>query len=222
MDRLIVTIDGPAGVGKSTIAQNLAMKLGVAFLDTGAMYRAVTLACIQKNADLQDVQSLLKVLDETEFGFSISRGDMAVSIDGQDSDLQIRDPKITSQVKYIASQEKLRDKLVLMQRNIARLNPRLVTEGRDQGTVVFPDAEYKFFLTADAAERARRRKNQLGTKAEHLTVQEIQDAIEKRDYSDQNRKVGALKPAEDAIIIDSSDLSIDQVIESMMKTINKM
>jgi len=215
MADLIITIDGPAASGKSTAARLLARKLGASFLDTGAMYRAVTLAAMRAGADLNDEQKLLDVTQKYEFQFSIKTGKMTVHIDGSDVTEQIRSPEVTANARYIAAAPKVREKLVQMQRQFAAGQKKIVTEGRDQGTVAFGDADIKFYLTADSAERARRRLAELQDKGGAGSLQQIQKAIEQRDKSDESRAVGPLKPAEDAIIVDTTNLSIEQVVEKL-------
>ncbi len=144
---MIITIDGPAASGKSTAARLLAERLGASFLDTGAMYRAVTLAAMQAGIDMSDEDSLLDVIEKSEFQFSIKDDKMIVSIDGLDVTEQIRSPDVTANARYIASSPKARRKLVEMQRQFAKSRQQIVVEGRDQGTVAFPDANIKFFLS---------------------------------------------------------------------------
>jgi len=216
MPELIITIDGPAGVGKSTVAQLLAQRLGIAFLDTGAMYRAVTLAAMQKKADLADKNQLLKVLAQTDLQFSIEQGRMKVSADGVDVTEEIRDRRVTANVRHVAEAPKLREELVEMQRRFAEEYARIVTEGRDQGTIAFGDADFKFFLTADLNERAQRRHKQLAADGRELGLEQIQYEIKSRDASDQSRTVGPLTPADDAIIIDTTDLDAEGVVEKIL------
>ncbi len=142
MADLVITIDGPAGVGKSTVAQMLAERLGIAFLDTGAMYRAVTLAAMQKKADLADKNQLLEVLRQTDLQFSIAQGRMKVSADGIDVTEEIRDRRVTANVRHVSEAGELRHELVQMQRNFAQEHERIVTEGSYQGTVAFGDADF--------------------------------------------------------------------------------
>lgn len=221
MGKLIVTIDGPAASGKSTVASLLAEKLNAAFLDTGAMYRAVTLAAIQQNADLRDQDELLGVLLNTKFKFSAKNHKMFVSINSADVTEKIRDPQVTANARYIASAEKLREKLVQMQRDFAARHKKIVTEGRDQGTVAFPNANIKFYLTADPAERARRRQAELLAKGQKQTIVDILKSIEERDESDINRNVGPLKPADDAIVIDTTNLTIEKVVQVLLVHVNE-
>ena len=214
MADLIITIDGPAASGKSTAARLLANRLGASFLDTGAMYRAVTLAAMRAGVNLNDEQKLLDVIQKHEFQFSDRSGKMAVYIDDLDVTEDIRGPEVTANARYIAAAAKVRERLVQMQRRFAAGRRKIVTEGRDQGTVAFHDADIKFYLTADLAERAKRRQAELGISEFQLAI-DVQKAIEQRDKSDQDRAVGPLKPAEDAIIVDTTNLSIEQVVEKL-------
>jgi cytidylate kinase len=217
MSRLVVTIDGPAGSGKSTVAQLAAMELEAGFLDTGAMYRAVTLAAMRAGADMNDAVQLLAVLEDSSFEFTFDGNAMKVSINGMDATEAIRKPEVTANAKYIASQPAIRNQLVDMQRQFAKKHKRIVTEGRDQGTVAFADADYKIFLTADPKERARRRQAQLAETGTHLPLEKILKDIETRDKSDQLRSVGPLKPADDAVIIDTTGLTIEQVVKKIVQ-----
>jgi len=212
---LIVTIDGPAASGKSTVARLLARRLDASFLDTGAMYRAVTLAAMRAGVDLSDESKLLNIMQEHAFQFSDRSGKMTVHIDGSDVTEQIRNPEVTANARYIAAAPRVRDQLVRMQRQFVADRRKIVTEGRDQGTVAFDDADVKFYLTADPTERARRRQAELQTKDIDENLENIREAIEKRDESDESRAVGPLKPAKDAIIIDTTNLSIEQVVEKL-------
>lgn len=216
MADLIITIDGPAASGKSTAARLLAERLGASFLDTGAMYRAVTLAAMQADVDMSDEEKLLVVIETSEFQFSLRDDKMVVCIDGIDVTEQIRQPQITANARYVASSPKAREKLVQMQRRFAAGRGKIVTEGRDQGTVAFSDADIKFYLMADSIERAGRRQAELRAKGGNESLEQIQKAIEERDKSDENRTVGPLRPAEDAIVVDTTDLSIEEVVEKLL------
>jgi cytidylate kinase len=178
------------------------------------MYRAVTLAAMQANADLQDQARLLQVLIETEFEFEPQPGRMRVKINGMDVTEKIRASDVTANARYIAQAPKVREKLVQMQRRFAAGHEKVVTEGRDQGTVAFADADVKFFLTADISERARRRMAELDNKDYNL--QQLKKDMEERDASDRQRANGPLKPAPDAIIIDTTNISIEEVVEKLL------
>ncbi len=221
MSRFVITIDGPAASGKSTVARLVAAKLDATFLDTGAMYRAATLAAMLDEADLTNETRVLEVMDDTVFEFKAAPDGMHVRIDGVDATTQIRDPKVTANARYIASLAPARERLVDMQRRFAKAYERIVTEGRDQGTVVFPDANVKFYLTADLNERARRRQVELKAKGIIQTDDEIRSEILKRDQSDENRAVGPLKPADDAITVDTTGLSIDEVVKKITDCVSQ-
>lgn len=221
MAKLIVTIDGPAGSGKSTVGRLLAEKLNASFLDTGAMYRAVTLAAMNAGIDMTDEQKLLDVFDNSEFEFTAKKEVMAVRIDGVDVTAQLRSPEVTANSRYIASAKKVREKLVQMQRDFAAGEEKVVTEGRDQGTVAFPDANAKFYLTADAKERAKRRYSEQQGKGIVQSLEQIQKAIDKRDKNDIARDVGPLKQAKDACVVDTTGLTIEEVVDELSTLVEK-
>jgi cytidylate kinase len=219
MAKLIITIDGPAGSGKSSTAKLLAAKLKADFLDTGAMYRAVTLASMQKSCDFNDVSQLERIADDTKFEFATWAGVMVVKINGRDVSEKIRDPKVTANVKYIASQPALRDRLVKMQRAFAARCEKIVTEGRDQGTIVFPNANLKIFLTADNVERAKRRGLELSQNGYKVDLSNLQNEMENRDLQDTSRKVAPLVPAADAVVLDNTNLTLQQVVDKILELV---
>lgn len=221
MANLIITIDGPAASGKSTVARLLAEQLGASFLDTGAMYRAVTLAAMRADIDMNNQEQLLDILNRYKFRFEAQEGKMAVYVNGNDMTEQIRQPEVTANAHYVASAPKLREKLVEMQRQFAVRQKKIVTEGRDQGTVAFADANVKFYLTAEPEERARRRQAELEAKGGVESLDKIQRAIEDRDKSDEDRAVGPLRPADDAIIVDTTNLSIEEVVGKLLGYVGK-
>ena len=219
MAKCVITIDGPAASGKSTAARLLAKKLGAVFLDTGAMYRAVTLAAMQSGVDLENDELVAEVLDKNCFSFEADKDIMIVSINGRYVTEQLRDIEVTANAKYISASKKVRQRLVKMQREFAENHGIIVTEGRDQGTIAFPDADVKFFLTAELDERARRRQADLSAKGINESFESVKKAIEERDKSDRSRIVGPLKPADDAITIDTTGLSIEQMIDKLLEII---
>ncbi len=221
MTRLIVTIDGPAASGKSTVARLLAKKLGVTFLDTGAMYRAAALAAMRAGIDLTDERKLISVLDAANFEFEPAHEGMLVRLAGVDITDQIREPLVTANARYVAGSPQARQRLIRMQRQFAEVNNRLVTEGRDQGTVAFPDADLKFFLDADLDERTRRRLAELNAKGVKQTAEQVRRDIYRRDESDENRAVGPLKPASDAVVVDTTELNAEEVVEKLIALVRE-
>ena len=221
MAALVITIDGPAASGKSTVARLLTEALDATFLDTGAMYRAVTLAAIRDAVPLDDEEALVAVIARHRFDFEAVRGKMLVRIDGEDVTDGLRDAALTAQVRHVAAAPRAREQLVALQRAFAERCDRVVTEGRDQGTVAFPDADAKFYMTAQPAERARRRAAEMAGGKEGPDVARIQRAIEDRDRSDEKRAVGPLKPADDAMRIDTTDLSVEEVVEEVCRRVEE-
>ncbi|WP_299460274.1 (d)CMP kinase [uncultured Gimesia sp.] len=207
---MIVTIDGPAGSGKSTAARGLSQRLGFEFLDTGAMYRCVALAVVQQNVDPADEQAVASVSQQIQITFS----DAKVLLDGEDVSLEIRTPEVTEAASLVAQYPAVREELVHLQRQAAA-DIDIVSEGRDQGTVVFPDAFCKFFLVADPEERARRRQDELQAQGKDVTCEEILQQIYERDQRDEQRIVAPLKPADDAVEINTSTLTIDEVLDQL-------
>ena len=224
---MIITIDGPAGSGKSTVAEELAHKLQAAFLDTGAMYRAVTLAALRQNLSLDNQDALTKMVAQGPCQIDFARRDKQniVQINGQDVTSAIRDRQVTDQSHKIAALPRIRDLLVQRQRQIAQkattdtsYNCTLVTEGRDQGTVVFPDAQFKFFLDASAQCRAQRRWLQLPPPNRPHLEQVLKDQ-QQRDRRDASRKVAPLKPATDAMVIDTTEMTLEQVVNKLYQIV---
>jgi cytidylate kinase len=221
MHPFIITIDGPAGVGKSTVARMLAKELSAVFLDTGASYRAVTVAAMNAEIDLSDTPAVLEMVDRTVFDFKHEGDVLKVAINGQDATLAIREPQITENVKHIAGQPQLRSRLVELQKKFAAQFDKVVTEGRDQGTVVFPNAQFKFFLVADPKERTRRRHEELKAAGKEMDFDALHEQITQRDASDQNRAVSPLKPADDAIHIDTTNIDAAGVVKKMLEVIKQ-
>jgi CMP/dCMP kinase len=204
---MIVTIDGPAGSGKSTAARRLAERLGFDFLDTGAMYRAVALEVLSRGIDSGDVARVVQVAHTIE----IEALGPVVRAAGRDVTAAIRTPEVSSAASKVAAIPEVRTELVRLQREAAERR-NVVSEGRDQGTVVFPLAECKFYLTADPNERARRRQLELAEQGETIAVEDLLRQILERDNRDQTRDTAPLRPADDAIRIDTSHLSPDEMI----------
>lgn len=211
---MIVTIDGPAGAGKSSVARKLADALGFAFLDTGAMYRCVTLQCLEQEVDLNDAHSVVEVARNCKIEFR-GTGVFANGIDVTDA---IRDIAVSSAIKFIADNTEVRDLMVKAQQ-IWAVGKDAVTEGRDQGTVVFPAAECKIFLTASAEERAARRCRQLHAMNMEANYEAILASQKERDQHDTSRPVGGLVAASDALHVCTDSLSEDQVLERLISIV---
>jgi cytidylate kinase len=208
---MIVTIDGPAGSGKSTAARALARRLGFEFLDTGAMYRAVALAALRAGLAKAGEAALAPLLERLHL--EMPPGGRVV-LDGEEVTALIRTPEVTAASSELAALPLVRQRLVALQRACAA-GRDLVCEGRDQGTVVFPDAGCKFFLIADLEERVRRRQREMEERGEVVDAPTLRRDVEARDRRDAGRDVAPMKPAEDAILLDSTTLTIEQVVDSM-------
>jgi cytidylate kinase len=213
---MIITIDGPAGAGKSSAAKALARRLGFEYLDTGAMYRAVALAGRRAGIDLRDQDALARLL----IGLRLELSPGRVVLNCEDVSQAIRTTEITAAVGAAADSPVVRRHLAGLQRTIAA-GRNMVCEGRDQGTVVFPDAVCKFFLLADPAERARRRQRELAARGETLSLDEVLRAQEVRDRRDEARDLGPMVPAADAVTLDSTALTPEQVVERMEQEVRR-
>lgn len=215
-----IAIDGPAGAGKSTIARLLAQRLGFIYIDTGAMYRALTLKALRNGIDLSDEDELYQLILHTDISFCYGDGEQKILCDGEDVSEDIRKPEISANVSRVASFPGVRRVMVERQRKMAD-KVSVVMDGRDIGECVLPDADYKFFLTASIEERANRRRKELEAKGYDIDLETLKEEIKARDEADTNRKVGALKILEDSIVIDTSSMSIEQVIDNMLKIIGE-
>ncbi len=213
---MIVTLDGPAGVGKSTLAKALAERLDFEFLDTGAMYRTVALAAQDAAIELTSEPSLIELLSHIRLGFR----PLQAFLNGKDVTERIRDPQVTRTAGVIAGSPAVRNYLVKLQRLMAT-GRDMVTEGRDQGTVVFPDAKCKFFLTAEPRERAARRLRDLAARGIAMTLEEVLRDQDERDRRDAARAVGPMKPADDAVLLDTTGMSVDEVADFLEEEINR-
>ena len=219
--REIVTIDGPSGVGKSTISRKVAAALGYTYLDTGAMYRAVALWLQQLQIDLGDeqaVDSVLAGLDLQLLPAQREEGDVGVVVNGQDVSSAIRTSEMGMLASRVSAIPAVRERLTEMQQVLGQQG-KIVAEGRDTGTVVFPDAKWKFYLEADPEERARRRVAQLRSVGQEVDAQELLAQILRRDRDDQERTLAPLQKAEDATVIDTTSLDIEEVCQKMVEVV---
>ena len=225
---MIIAIDGPAGSGKSTIAKELAKELGISYLDTGAMYRGITLAALEAGADFSNPDQLIEIAQNTALSFCNNNDQNTLLIngtdilaDGQEINKAIRSQEVTDASKPIASNPVIREILVKHQQEIGKKLGSLVTEGRDQTTVVFPNAEFKFYLDARPEVRAKRRYEQMLQNGLKVDYNEILDSQLKRDHADINRDTGALTKADDAIIVDTSEMNQEEVVSFLLEYIKK-
>ena len=209
-----IAIDGPSGAGKSTIAKYLAKKLNILYLDTGAMYRGVGYFVTKRGIDPADEERVLAVLDDITMEIIYDNGSQRVIVCGEDVTPFIREHSISMAASTVSKIPAVRIKLVELQRQIAS-STDCVLDGRDIGTYVLPNAKYKFFLTAAPEERARRRYVELSEKGSSITFEEVLADVKARDYQDMNRDFAPLKPADDAIIIDSTKMSVEEVSENI-------
>ena len=214
----IIAIDGPAGAGKSTVAKRLAQRLGFAYLDTGAMYRSLTLKALRGKINLEDEAELISLAKEAIIDLEDDPQGVKFFLDGEDVTKEIRTLEVTNKTFYIARVPGVRAVMVEWQRRIAS-KKSVVVEGRDVGTVVFPHASYKFYLDAEVSERARRRIQELRAKGETVDEQKLLHELQERDHKDFTRKIGPLRKAEDATCIDTTKLTVEQTVEKILKHI---
>ena len=207
----IITVDGPSGAGKGTLCYALAEKLGFALLDSGAIYRVTALAALKRNADLTNETALADLARHLDIQFVPKNGEVNVLLGGMDVSHLIRTQEVADAASKVAVFPQVRAALLQLQQDFAK-NDGLIADGRDMGTVVFPDAQVKLFLDASAEERAKRRYKQLQNKGINGNFAQILAEIKERDLRDRNRAVAPLKPADDAFLLDSTTLSIDEVI----------
>ena len=219
---MVITIDGAAGVGKTTTAKKLARMLGFGYLDTGAMYRAITYFFIQHQVDIESKNMVINSLDtlSLDVSFPVDRP-TKIMLDGEDISEDIRKKVVTNRVSQVSAIEDVRKKMVKIQKEIVS-NGNFVVEGRDIGTVVFPNAEHKFFLVADYDIRAERRLKDFDNVNEKFDLSDIKNDLIRRDEHDKNRKFSPLKKAEGAVVIDTSNCSIDEQVESIYKYIERV
>jgi len=211
----IITLDGPVGVGKSSVARRLAASLGYRHIDTGAMYRSVTLAATREKLELEDPAALAELAKRCDIRLDYEEGRLRVWLNGEDVSGEIRDPEVSRNTSFVADCQEVRRKLVSLQRRMGLEGPS-VLEGRDISTVVFPDAFWKFYLDASLEERTRRRVSQLRGNGRDPDFEATRKAIATRDSRDRSRPYGPLKIAPDAIILDTTHLGEEDVIDTIM------
>ena len=219
MPRFVVTIDGAAGTGKTSVAQELARRLGTDCLDTGAMYRAIAVLSVDHGIAPDDGVALAKLIQELGIRFDWNHEPASILLGGVDVSSRIRDLDVSGVVSIVAKQPEVRKVLVEQQRRIGEEHPLLVTEGRDQGSIVFPDAEVRFFLEAKMDERTKRRVKQLRESGKNVENSQVLQDISERDKIDSTRTDGPLTCPEGAIVIDTSDKTMMEVVDSMEQTV---
>lgn len=216
--KINIAIDGPAGAGKSTIAKALAKSRNMVYVDTGAMYRAIGLYCSRKGIAGDDEAAIISELDNIQVSLAYENGEQVVYLNGENVNGFIRTPEAGTMASAVSVYQKVRTKMVELQQALAE-KTSVVMDGRDIGTVVLPKAEVKIYLTASSAVRAKRRYDELVAKGMECNLAQLQKEIEERDYRDMTREVSPLKKAEDAVELDTSDLSIEEVVEAMQRIV---
>jgi cytidylate kinase len=215
-----IAIDGPAGAGKSTIAKKISAKLGWIYVDTGAMYRAIALNCIRNEADPSDEASINSVAEASQVKLEYGENGQQVILNGENVNGLIRNEQVSKMTSSISIYPKIREKMVALQRELAEAE-NVVMDGRDIGTCVLPNAFLKIYLTASAEERARRRFIEYQEKGISANLEELQKEIVERDERDMNREISPLRQAEDAVLVDSSFMTIDEVVEKIISLYNE-
>ena len=215
----VVAIDGPAGSGKGTITKIIAEKRNLVSIDTGAMYRCVALNCLRENIDSTDIEGIERVLETIDINLKKEDGIQKVYLNGEDVSREIREPKVDDVVAKYAAIKQVRDKVTPMQRKMGETQD-IIMEGRDIGTVVFPNADVKIFLDFSVEERANRRYKQDIEKGMNVTYEEVLEAIKERHRLETERDIAPFVKAEDAVVVDSTHLSIEEVVEEILKIID--
>lgn len=209
-----IAIDGPAGAGKSTIARRVAAELGFIYVDTGAMYRTIALYLLENQVDCEQEQQLEAALEQINISISYINGEQQMILNGENVTGKIRTEEVSSMASRSSAKPVVRAKLLQLQRSMAA-SCDVLMDGRDIGTMILPDAQLKIYLTASISARARRRYLELQQKGENCSLEEIERDMEERDYRDMHRETAPLRQAEDAVLVDSSDMTIDQVVEKI-------
>ena len=215
-----IALDGPAGAGKSTVAKAISRKLNIMYLDTGAMYRAVALHMLDNGISVNEPQKVEKALEDIDLLVKYEDGMQKMYLKGEDVSLRIRENAVSKAASDFSALQSVRVFLVKMQQETARKND-CILDGRDIGTCVLPDADFKFYLTADSSERARRRAKELEEKGQIVDVKKIQEEIEQRDYNDSHREFSPLRQAEDAVLVDSTNMNVEEVLEFITNIIKE-
>ncbi len=215
-----IAIDGPAGAGKSSIAKLVAERLSFIYIDTGAMYRTMALYFMNRGINTKDQMLVESRCEEIDIRIHYENGEQQIFLNGDNVSVKIREEQVGNEASVVASYGKVREKLVALQRSMAASSD-VIMDGRDIGTVVLPDADVKIYLTASSAVRAERRYKELTEKGAVCDLKKIEEDIKIRDYQDMNREISPLKQAEDAVLVDSSDMTIDQVIEEIISIVEK-
>ena len=210
-----IAIDGPAGAGKSTIAKEVSKRLGFIYVDTGAMYRAMALSCLRAGVDVTDEAAVTKTIDKADVKIAYKDGSQIVLLNGEDVSTEIRKEEVGKNTSKIAVYGKVREKLTVLQKELAATND-VVMDGRDIGTSVLPNANLKIYLTASVETRAKRRYDELVAKGENPDLKVIEEDIVARDYNDSHREISPLTQAEDAILVDSSNMTIEEVVTTII------
>lgn len=210
-----IAIDGPAGAGKSTIARAAAAKMNLIYVDTGAMYRAMALFMVREGVDLQDRQAVIQRCQEADITIRYEGGEQVVLLNGENVNAYLRTEEVGHAASFVSVIPEVREKLVELQKRLAAESD-CIMDGRDIGTCVLPHADRKIYLTASSAVRAKRRFDELNAKGESCELKKIQEDIEERDYRDMHRETSPLKQAKDAVIVDTSDMTVEEVIDRIL------
>jgi len=210
-----IAIDGPAGAGKSTIARAAAEKMNLIYVDTGAMYRAMALFMVREGVDLQDEETIIRKCQEADITIRYENGAQVVLLNGENVNAYLRTEEVSHAASFVSVIPRVREKLVELQKRLAAESD-CIMDGRDIGTCVLPHADRKIYLTASSAVRAKRRYDELTARGESCELKKIQEDIEERDYRDMHREASPLKQAEDAVLVDTSDMTVEQVIDRIL------
>lgn len=221
MNKINIAIDGPAGAGKSTIAKLAAKELEFIYVDTGAMYRAMALYCIRNNVNADDEENVVKMCKYADVTIEYVDGEQCVLLNGENVNAYIRTEQVSQMTSSVSVYKEVREKLLNLQRNIAA-NNNVIMDGRDIGSNVLPNAELKIYLTASVKTRAKRRYLEQIEKGADVKIEEIEKDIEERDYRDMHRETAPLKIADGAEVLDTSDMSIDEVVQAIINMVDKI